>query len=107
MVRNEDGTDNFDSQANHLLAGNLEGKLLLMYGTLDDNVHPNATPLVIGELIEHNEDFDLPVVPNRNHGYANEPYVVRRTWDYFVHHLRGEEPPDQYRLQSEGGWVLG
>ncbi|NNF25854.1 MAG: prolyl oligopeptidase family serine peptidase, partial [Gemmatimonadetes bacterium] len=98
LVRNEDGSDNFDTQANHLLAGNLEGKLLLMYGTLDDNVHPNATLLVIDELIKANKDFDLIVLPNRNHGYAGEDYVVRRTWDYFVEHLRGEEPPDQFQL---------
>jgi hypothetical protein len=28
-------------------------------------------------------------MPNRNHGFANEPYFMRRTWDYFVEHLRG------------------
>ena len=101
LVENGDGSDNFDSQANHLLAENLEGKLLLMYGTLDDNVHPNATLLVIDELIDANKDFDLIVLPNRNHGYANEPYVVRRTWDYFVRHLRGEEPPREFRFAGE------
>ena len=98
MERTGEGADNFDSQANHLLADQLEGKLLLMYGTLDDNVHPNATLLVIDELIKANKDFDLIVLPNRNHGYANEDYVVRRTWDYFVRHLRNEVPPDQFQL---------
>jgi dipeptidyl aminopeptidase/acylaminoacyl peptidase len=88
-----DGSDNFDSQANQLLAGNLQGKLLLMYGTLDDNVHPNATLLLMDELIKRNKDFDLVVLPNRNHDYANEPYVIRRTWDYFVRHLLRAEPP--------------
>ncbi len=90
--------DNYDSQANHLLADRLQGKLLLTYGTLDDNVHPNATELLIDKLIEHNKDFDLLVLPNRNHGYANEPYVVRRTWDYFVRHLLGVEPPREYQV---------
>lgn len=103
LERNDDDTDNFDSQANQELAANLEGKLLLMYGTLDDNVHPNATLLVIDALIENNKDFDLIVMPNRNHGYANEPYVMRRTWDYFVRHLRGEEPPDEFRIRVEEG----
>ena len=98
LTENPDGTDSFDSQANHLLAGKLEGKLLLMYGTLDDNVHPNATLLVIDELIKENKDFDLLVLPNRNHGYANEPYVVRRTWDFFVEHLLGQDPPTSVRL---------
>ncbi|MGW8267044.1 MAG: DPP IV N-terminal domain-containing protein, partial [Longimicrobiales bacterium] len=89
LTEKPDGTDTFDSQANQNLAEKLEGKLLLMYGTLDDNVHPNATLLVIDELIRNNKDFDLVVFPNRNHGYANEPYVIRRTWDYFVKHLLG------------------
>ena len=101
VEQNDDGTDGFDSQANQNLAENLKGKLLLMYGTLDDNVHPNATLLLINELIEHNKDFDLIVMPNRNHGYANEPYVIRRTWDYFGRHLRGEEPPHQFKLSQE------
>jgi dipeptidyl aminopeptidase/acylaminoacyl peptidase len=96
------GGDNFDSQANHLLVKNLEGKLLLMYGTLDDNVHPNATLLVVDELIKNNKTFDMLVMPNRNHGFASEPYVVRRTWDYFVEHLLGVEPPVDVDLSGPG-----
>ena len=102
LVENEDGTDNYDSQANQNLAANLKGKLLLHYGTLDDNVHPNMTIRVIEELIAHNKDFDMFVLPNRNHGYSSEPYVVRRTWDYFVEHLRGEVPPAEYRITGPG-----
>ena len=102
LEKNDDGTDSFDSQATQNLAGELSGKLLLMYGTLADNVHPNATIMVIDELIEHNKDFDLLVMPNRNHGFANEPYVIRRTWDYFVTHLQGRIPPNQFRIIQPG-----
>ena len=70
-----------------------------MYGTLDDNVHPNATLLLINELIRFNKNFDLLVMPNRNHGFAGEPYVIRRTWDYFVKHLQGREPPEDYEIR--------
>lgn len=94
------GGDNYDSQANQNLAANLEGKLLLSYGSLDDNVHPNNTLLVIQELIRHNKDFDLFVMPNRNHGHAGEPYSIRRTWDYFVEHLLGATPPHQYKMSD-------
>jgi len=93
------GTDNFESQANHLLADRLEGALLLMHGTLDDNVHPNANLLLVDALIEHNKDFDLVVLPNRNHGFANEPYVIRRTWDHFVRHLLHVDPPRSYLIR--------
>lgn len=95
-----DSLDTFDSQSNWRLAKNLKGKLLLSYGTLDDNVHPVATQLVIDELIKANRNFDLVVMPNRNHGFANEPYWLRRTWDYFVTHLLGVEPPEGYEIRS-------
>jgi dipeptidyl-peptidase 4 len=98
LVRTPGGGDNYDSQANQNLAANLRGKLLLTWGTLDDNVHPNTTLRVVEELIRHNRDFDVFVFPNRNHGYASEPYVIRRTWDYLVQHLRGEAPPT-YQIQ--------
>ena len=103
LERNDDGSDSYDSQANQNLAERLEGKLLLTYGTLDDNVHPNMTLNLVDELIRLNKDFDMLVLPNRNHGYASEPYVVRRTWDYFVEHLLGADPPRQYRIDGPGG----
>jgi dipeptidyl aminopeptidase/acylaminoacyl peptidase len=98
LKRNGSG-DNFDSQANHLLAQYLRGKLLLMYGTLDDNVHPNATLLLVDELIRANRRFDMLVLPNRNHGFGGEPYVIRRTWDYFVEHLLGVDPPLDFEIR--------
>jgi dipeptidyl aminopeptidase/acylaminoacyl peptidase len=96
------GGDNYDSQANQNLAANLSGKLMLTYGSLDDNVHPNMTLMVVNELIKYNKDFDMLVFPNRNHGYASEPYVVRRTWDYFVRNLMGAEPPREYKISPPG-----
>lgn len=97
LVENEDD-DSYSNQATHLFAGDLEGKLLISYGTLDSNVHPAMTLLLVDELIKHNKDFDLMVFPNRGHGYANEPYNLRITWDYFVQHLLGAEPPAGYRI---------
>jgi len=96
----EGGGDNYDSQANQNLAANLKGKLLLHYGTLDDNVNPNNSLLVAQQLIAHNRDFDMLVFPNRNHGYAREPYLIRRTWDYFVQNLMGATPPRGYEIKQ-------
>jgi dipeptidyl aminopeptidase/acylaminoacyl peptidase len=93
-----DGSTNYDNQANHLLADNLEGKLLIAHGTLDTNVPPSNTMLVVDALIEANKDFDLLLLPNRGHGFGNEPYMMRRRWDYFVRHLLGAEPPEGYEI---------
>jgi dipeptidyl aminopeptidase/acylaminoacyl peptidase len=95
---NPDGTTNYDNQANQLVAGNLKGKLLLAHGTTDNNVPPSNTLLVVDALIAANKDFDLIMFPNRRHGFGNEPYMMRRRWDYFVENLLGAEPPHEYRI---------
>lgn len=98
LVTNPDGTTNYDNQANELLAKNLKGKLLLAHGTMDNNVPPDNTLLVVNALIAANKDFDLLLLPNRKHGFANEPYMIRRRWDYFVKYLMGMEPPVGYEI---------
>ena len=59
LVKKADGTSNYDSQANQTLAKNLKGHLLLAHGTMDDNVPPYNTLLVVDALIKANKDFDL------------------------------------------------
>ena len=100
LGRNPDGTTNYDSQANQNFAKNLKGKLLLTHGTMDDNVPPSNTLLLVDELIKANKDFDLLLLPNRRHGYAAEPYMIRRRWDYFVRNLLGAEPPQGFELRA-------
>ena len=83
---------NYDSQANQLLAENLQGKLLLGHGMLDTNVHPTSTLLLVDALIEADKDFDLVILPNSGHGFGNRRYFMKRRWDYFVEHLIGQKP---------------
>jgi len=103
LKRNPDGTTNYDDQANENIAKNLKGHLLLAHGTMDTNVPPSNTLLVVNELIKANKDFDLIMLPNRGHGFGNEPYMVRRRWDYFVRYLLGAEPPKGYELHAPAG----
>jgi dipeptidyl aminopeptidase/acylaminoacyl peptidase len=102
LEKKADGATNYDNQANQLMAKNLKGKLLLAHGTMDANVPPNNTLLVVNELIKANKDFDLLMLPNRGHGFGNEPYMIRRRWDYFVKHLLGAEPPHEYEMRARG-----
>jgi dipeptidyl aminopeptidase/acylaminoacyl peptidase len=101
LVEHPDGTTNYDNQANQLLAPNLRGKLLIAHGTLDGNVPPYSTLIVVNELIRHNKDFDLIMFPNRRHGFGNEPYMMRRRWDYFVKWLMGAEPPAEFEFGAQ------
>jgi dipeptidyl aminopeptidase/acylaminoacyl peptidase len=100
LQKKPDGSSNYDSQANQNFAKNLKGHLLLAHGTMDNNVPPYNTLLVVNELIKANKDFDLLLLPNRNHGFGNEAYMVRRRWDYFVRYLLGGEPPKGYELRQ-------
>ncbi|MCY3932457.1 MAG: prolyl oligopeptidase family serine peptidase, partial [Acidobacteria bacterium] len=75
------------------MAGNLEGRLLIVYGDMDENVPPAQAFRLVDALIKANKPYDLLYLPNRNHGGGAEPYALLRTWDYFVEHLLGVEPP--------------
>jgi dipeptidyl aminopeptidase/acylaminoacyl peptidase len=96
LERRADGTTSYDDQANQNLAKNLKGKLLIAFGTTDNNVPPDNSLLLVDALIRANKDFDLLALPNRRHGFGSEPYMVRRRWDYFVRNLLGAEPPREY-----------
>jgi dipeptidyl-peptidase 4 len=99
-VKNPDGSTNYDSQANQNFAKNLKGHLLLAHGTMDDNVPPNNTLLLVDALIKANKDFDLIMIPNAAHGYgAASQYMMRRRWDYFVRYLAGGIPPTEYQTK--------
>ena len=88
-------------QSNVTLAGNLQGKLLLAHGDLDENVPIAATIKLVDALIRANKDFDLIVMPNRNHALGNDPYFMRRRWDFLVRHLLGVTPPAGYQIREE------
>jgi dipeptidyl-peptidase-4 len=100
LVKNPDGSSNYDSQANQNLAKNLKGHLLLAHGTMDDNVPPNNTLVLVEALIKANKDFDLLLIPNVAHGYgAASQYMTRRRWDYFVRYLANATPPNEYQMK--------
>jgi len=75
----------------------LQGNLLLIVGEMDSNVDPSSTMQVVKQLIKHNKDFDLLVVPGANHGAARgdqySAYGDHKRYDFFVRHLLGVTPP--------------
>jgi dipeptidyl-peptidase-4 len=73
-------------------AKNLQGKLLLVHGTGDDNVHYQGTERLINELIKHNRQFDFMSYPNRSHGIregeGTSLHLKTMMTDYFNEHLK-------------------
>ncbi len=101
LVMGKDGKSNYDDQANPSHAAHLKGHLMLVHGTMDDNVPLSNTLLVADALIKANKDFDMLLIPNAHHGYgAATPYATRRRWDYFVSYLAGNTPPKEYELKK-------
>jgi len=96
-----DGTTNYDNQANQLIAKNLKGKLLITHGSMDNNVPPSNTMLVVEALIKANKDFDMILYPNKRHGYGDMTnYMTRKRWDYFVTHLLNAKPAKGFQLKK-------
>lgn len=94
-------TSNYDAHANQNYAANLKGHLMLVHGTMDDNVPPNNTLLVVEALMKANKNFDMIMIPNVHHGYGEmTQYITRRRWDYFVKWLAGGTPPENYQMRS-------
>lgn len=72
-------------------AKNLQGKLLLIHGTGDDNVHYQGAERLINELIKHNRQFDFMSYPNRSHGIyegaGTTLHLKTMMTEYFNEHL--------------------
>ena len=76
---------------------------MLVHGTMDNNVPPNNTLEVVDALIKANKDFDMLMLPNQRHGYgADNEYITRRRWDYFVKNLLGATPPKEFEMSGTG-----
>ena len=84
----------YNQVSNVTMAGNLEGKLLLVHGGIDENVNPSATFKMAEALIKADKEFDLLIIPSQRHGYRGDysKYFVKKRWNYFVEHLLGSKP---------------
>lgn len=72
-------------------AEGLRGKLLLIHGSGDDNVHVQGTERLINRLIELGKPFDAMIYPNRSHsiseGPGTTPHVYKLIARFFVENL--------------------
>lgn len=70
-------------------AKNLEGDLLIVHGTGDDNVHYQNTEVLINELVKHNKMFQVMPYPNRSHGIYEGANTTRHVFSLLRHYLHG------------------
>src|SRR5690606_3654843 len=63
----QENPDGYDNNSPLFFADQLQGKLMLIHGTADDNVHVQNTMELSEQLVQSGKDFDLMVYTNRNH----------------------------------------
>ena len=76
-------------------AKDLHGRLLLIHGQIDDNVHPQNTTLLAHALIKAGKPFDHMLYPKSRHG-VSDPLAVRHLratmLAFLEEHLLGAKP---------------
>ena len=82
--------DGYDAGSALTYAKDLKGRLLLYYGTADNNVHPSNSLQLIQALQRAGKSFDLQVGPDRGHSGINQD----RMMEFFVEALAKQGPPD-------------
>ncbi|WPR74347.1 S9 family peptidase [Algoriphagus sp. NG3] len=73
-------------------AKNLEGNLLIVHGTGDDNVHYQGAEMLMNELIRHNKQFQMMPYPNRSHGIYEGAGTSLHLYTLLTNYLMNHTP---------------
>lgn len=74
-------------------AKNLQGNLLYIHGTGDDNVHYNNAEMLVNELVKHGKQFQFMAYPNRTHGISEGEGTFQHLSTLYSNYLRTHCPP--------------
>lgn len=73
-------------------AGGLEGDLLLIHGTADDNVHYQSSEQLVDKLIELNKTFSFMIYPDRSHSIDEKANTKRHLYGLMTDFLHEKLP---------------
>jgi dipeptidyl-peptidase-4 len=79
----EENKAGYDAGSAVVLADKLKGRLMLYYGTADNNVHPNNSMQLIRALQRAGKSFDVQVGPDMGHSAISLP----RMMEFFIENL--------------------
>jgi dipeptidyl-peptidase-4 len=88
----QENKDGYEAGSAMKYASNLKGRLMLYYGTADNNVHPSNMMQLIASLQQAGKSFEVQVGPDRGHSGINSD----RMMEFFVENLilnRGSAAP--------------
>lgn len=82
-------------------ADQLEGNLLLIHGTGDDNVHYQGAEALINKLIKHNKHFTMMAYPNRSHGIREGEGTSVHLYGLMTKYLEDNLPAKKAQVYSQ------
>lgn len=74
-------------------ARNLQGNLLYIHGTGDDNVHYQNAEALINELVKYNKQFSFMAYPNRTHGISEGAGTTQHLQTLWLNYLTSHVEP--------------
>ena len=89
----DEAWEDYEAGAPVTHAKNLEGNLLIVHGTADDNVHYQNFEVLVNELIRHNKHFTMLAYPNRSHGIFEGEGTRRHLYTEMTRYLNENMPP--------------
>ena len=89
----DDNVDGYLQGSSINFVKQLEGNLLLVHGTADDNVHYQITEMLIDELIRHNKRFTMMAYPNRSHAIREGRNTTLHLRELLTGYLTDHLPP--------------
>ena len=90
----DDNEDGFRDGSPITFAKQLEGNLLIAYGTGDDNCHYQNCLALANELIKHNKYFSMMSYPNRTHAIKEGDNTRRHLYETMTTYLSKNLPAD-------------
>jgi dipeptidyl-peptidase-4 len=88
----DENAEAYEQSAPLSFAHQLEGSLLLVHGSGDDNVHYQNTEAMVNELVKHGKQFELMVYPNRSHGISEGEGTRRHLYTLLTEFLHENLP---------------
>jgi dipeptidyl-peptidase 4 len=79
----QENKEGYDAGSAMTYAGKLKGRLMLFYGTQDNNVHPSNSLALIKSLQKAGKSFELQVGPDQGHSGINQ----QRMMEFFIENL--------------------
>ena len=89
----DDNREGYEQGSPITFAQNLRGKLLLVHGTGDDNVHYQGSERMINALIAANKQFSMFAYPNRSHGIYEGANTTRHLFTMITQFFLTHMPP--------------